>query len=149
MATRERRGAPATGDVGFTLVELLVIMLILSILAATVVFLLSGVSGTSVKSACASDARTVDLAAASYLSENPFTTQVTEAQLTARGTGTLASWPPSKTNAYAIVLAGDNSSLVGHLDADGHTIGANDVLVKIGSTYYDATAALPAACSDA
>jgi prepilin-type N-terminal cleavage/methylation domain-containing protein len=149
MWTRKRPNGGGTGDDGFTLVELLLIVIILGLLASIVVFVLSGVTGTSVRSACTADARTVDVATATYVTENPLTGQVTEAQLTAPITGTLASWPTGARGAYSIVLAGDGNALVGTKDADGNSIATNDVLVKVGANYYDATTGLPNACSDA
>lgn len=47
---------------GFTLVELLVVIVILGILAAIVVFAVTGVTGNGQKSACQTDARTVEAA---------------------------------------------------------------------------------------
>jgi prepilin-type N-terminal cleavage/methylation domain-containing protein len=150
LHARTRRTSGA--DEGFTLIELLVIMLILAILAAIVVFTLSGVAPKSIRTACASDARTVDTATSSYLIENPSVAQVTEAQLTAQGTGTLQTWPASQNNAYVILIAGSGAGtvLVGVADANGNVIHRNDVVVEVGSNYYDVSGTgLPAACSEA
>jgi len=134
-------------DEGFTLIELLVIMIILAILAATVVFFLSGTTDKGLRAACASDARTVGIAAQAYMTENPEVTQVTEAALTAQGTGTLDSWPSGDNGAYKILIAGDSNALVGEKDANGVTIEANNVVVNIGAQYFDASLALPSACN--
>jgi general secretion pathway protein G len=145
-----RTTSRGSGDEGFTLVELLVIMLVLGIIASVVVFSLSGVEPKSIRTACTADARTVDVATTSYLIENPLVSQVTEAQLVAQGTGTLASWPASQNNAYDIVIAGSGAgaALVSVADADGNVIHRNDVVVKVGTSYYDVSGTgLPAACS--
>ncbi len=51
---------------GFTLIELLIVIVVLGILAAVTVFGLSGSSSQSAKSACKSDARTIELAADAF-----------------------------------------------------------------------------------
>ena len=47
---------------GFTLVELLVVIVILGILAAIVVFAVTGITGNGQKSACSVDAKTIQAA---------------------------------------------------------------------------------------
>ena len=64
---RARRRGEELAESGFTLIELLVVIVVLGILAATVVFALSGVSGTSVQAACNSDAKTLDVAVQAYI----------------------------------------------------------------------------------
>jgi prepilin-type N-terminal cleavage/methylation domain-containing protein len=139
--------ACGAGDGGFSLIELLVIMVVIGILAATVIFALSGVTTRSAQSACDSDARTVAIAVGAYETQHPGTTQVTEGQVTASGTGSLQSWPMSPQGAYSITIAGDGNALVGQLDAVGHVIADNDVIVRVGINNYDATVGLPSACS--
>lgn len=53
-------------DQGFTLLELLIVIVILGILAATVVFALGGVSTDSAQAACNSDARSVETAVVAF-----------------------------------------------------------------------------------
>ena len=55
---------------GFTLVELLIVVVVLGILAAVTVFGLSGTTSTSYKSACNSDARSVEVATEAYHTNN-------------------------------------------------------------------------------
>jgi general secretion pathway protein G len=50
------------GEGGFTLVELLVVIVILGVLAGVVVFAVGGVSNKSVKAACNSDVATIQTA---------------------------------------------------------------------------------------
>ncbi|HUZ43504.1 MAG TPA: prepilin-type N-terminal cleavage/methylation domain-containing protein [Acidimicrobiales bacterium] len=47
---------------GFTLVELLVVIVILGILAAIVVFAVTGITGNGQKSACQTDGKTIEAA---------------------------------------------------------------------------------------
>ncbi len=141
---RRDQGAPSDG--GFTLVELLIVILVLSILAAIVVFSLTGVTPRANVSACSSDARTVDEATIAWAMQHPDVPQVTATSLTATGTGTLQSWPTGN-GVYTILIAGDNNSLVGKPDANGHTIADNDTVVFTNGRYYDATTSPPSACA--
>jgi general secretion pathway protein G len=55
---------------GFTLVELLVVIVILGILAAVVVFAVSGITDTAADNACQSEVRTVRTAVEAYKADN-------------------------------------------------------------------------------
>ncbi len=55
---------------GFTLVELLVVIVILGILAAVVVFSVGGVSDKGSSSACKADVKSVEAAAEAYYAKN-------------------------------------------------------------------------------
>jgi general secretion pathway protein G len=55
---------------GFTLVELLIVVVVLGILAAVTVFGLSGATGKSNKAACNTDARSVEVAMEAFHSDH-------------------------------------------------------------------------------
>ena len=55
---------------GFTLIELLIVIVILGILAAIVVFAVGSTGKDSAKSACKSDAKTVETAQEAYYAQN-------------------------------------------------------------------------------
>jgi prepilin-type N-terminal cleavage/methylation domain-containing protein len=58
------------GEAGFTLVELLIVVVVLGILAAVTVFGLSGSTGKSHQAACNSDVRSVEVAVEAYHANN-------------------------------------------------------------------------------
>jgi general secretion pathway protein G len=55
---------------GFTLIELLIVIVILGVLSAIVVFAVGGITDTGKKSACKSDAKTVETASEAYFAQN-------------------------------------------------------------------------------
>ena len=68
-------------DKGFTLVELLIVIVILGILATVTVFAVRGITDKGQKSACAADQKTLEVAVESYFAQNAVTA-------IAAGTGT-------------------------------------------------------------
>jgi len=131
---------------GFTLVELLVVIAVLGILAGVVVIAVTKVVPLSVGASCAANVQTVETAEHAYELLNPEATQLTVAELTDPSSGTLQSWPDTSSYGYELELAGDGSALVGTLDANGATISMNDVVLKIGSSYFDASKSGVAVC---
>lgn len=70
---------------GFTLVELLVVIVILGILAAVVVFAVNGISDRGQSAACKTDESTLRTAVEAYRAKNGAATNPTEAQLVTAG----------------------------------------------------------------
>ena len=57
-------------DKGFTLVELLIVIVILGILATVTVFAVRGITDQGQDSACAADEKTLQVAAEAYMAQN-------------------------------------------------------------------------------
>lgn len=70
---------------GFTLVELLVVIVILGILAAVVVFAVNGISDNGQVAACKTDKQTLSTAIEAYRAKNGVSTTPTEANLKSGG----------------------------------------------------------------
>jgi general secretion pathway protein G len=124
---------------GFTLVELLIVVIVLGILAAVVVFAIGSVSGNARASACANDAKTIITAVQSYNSTvapvsikveatsgpgsitpgNPATYAAAGTQAAILLAGNYLNAWPSTNNGYAISLS---------------TTKAGDVMVYVPAT---------------
>src|SRR5271170_6706794 len=109
---------------GFTLLEILIVIVVLGILAAIVIFALGGVTGKTAIAACQGDGATLQVSVATFNNQNPGVT-VTQTLLLS---GTAAngnnpyvqSWPSSLPHfAYAIstaVGAPTGATAIGQLD---------------------------------
>jgi prepilin-type N-terminal cleavage/methylation domain-containing protein len=90
---------------GFTLVELLIVIVILGILAGIVVFAVNGITDRGIKSACKTDAQTVQVASESYYAQHStWATAIDDAGHTATtlvGSGLLQKAPD--TTKYTVV----------------------------------------------
>jgi general secretion pathway protein G len=95
---------------GFTLVELLVVIVILGVLAAVVVFAVGGITNTSKTSACTIEVRTINTATQAFFAQKNAYPQATTAaalitllqssaglNLLSSGTGTASAGPPVAT----------------------------------------------------
>ncbi len=107
---------------GFTLIEVLVVIVVIGILAAVVIFALGGISASAAISACRADVKTVALAVQTYTTTNG-SAPTSPTQLTTGPSNYLQSWPSSPY--YAISL--QSGSVV--------------VAAPIGTTPQPATAA--------
>lgn len=76
---------------GFTLVELLIVIVIMGILAGIVVFAVGNLTDSAEKNSCITEADTVRTAVAAWKAANATTDDPTWAQLTDGDTGTLES----------------------------------------------------------
>jgi general secretion pathway protein G len=93
---------------GFTLIEILIVIVVLGILAAVVIFALGGIVGKSAVAACQADGATVSNALVAFANQNPNVgTAVSSASLTVVGSYSgpyIQSWPSNGTHyAYTLV----------------------------------------------
>lgn len=96
-------------DRGFTLVELLIVIVILGILATVTVFAVRGITDQGKASACKSDQKTLQTALETYYAQNGSATVPTEAQLV------IAGFLREESTNLAIVA--------GKVDVDGAVVG--------------------------
>jgi general secretion pathway protein G len=89
------------GEAGFTLVELLVVIVILGVLSAVVVFAVGGISNKSKSAACSSDVATVQTAEEAYFAQNNVYIPISGTAPTLLSTNLIRS-APSTTNGYVI-----------------------------------------------
>jgi prepilin-type N-terminal cleavage/methylation domain-containing protein len=115
---------------GFTLVELLIVIVILGILAAVVVFAVGGISDTGEESACRATAKTVESASEAFRANNDdYASQISDGDET--------------TNSDDLVPDYMREPEDGTLNAAGTVITLDGGTV----TYNGSTGAVTAACS--
>ena len=102
----ERRNSD---ELGFTLVELLVVIVILGVLAAVAVFAVGGITDNSKKSACKADVSVVQAASDAYYAQN----NTYAASIAALKTANLLRQVPATTNGYTVVLSSTDGSVTG------------------------------------
>lgn len=110
----DARGELQNDDEGFTLVELLIVVVVLGILAAVTVFGLSGTTSTSYKAACNADARSVEVAVEAYRANNPPNFPTTYDQLIngPGGDGTVYLRTKPNSPKYTINIGANGAVLV-------------------------------------
>jgi prepilin-type N-terminal cleavage/methylation domain-containing protein len=161
MRTRGNQTAAARSE-GFTLIEVLIVVVVLGILSAIVVFSLFSTTTHSVVVSCSSDARAVNLAGRALVTENPNQVPTTSGpgagswynQLlpgsTLTGSPFLHSWPTSSY--YSISVAGTSAPPTTG-DVPPVSPANGDVIVTTpvgaGAHTYDATQQPGSACSKA
>jgi prepilin-type N-terminal cleavage/methylation domain-containing protein len=109
---RIRPNCEQRGLEGFTLIEVLIVIVVLGILAAIVVFALGGFSSSSAAAACATDAKSVSYAIAAEQVQTP---NVPPVYATGSDSGDLApaylATLPANSDLYTIGLSPDNSAV--------------------------------------
>lgn len=93
MRAERATGSPGEESSGFTLVELLIVVVVLGVLAAVVVFDLGGVSASATVASCRADVHIVATAVRAYEAQNA--SAPTTADLTASTDPYLSSFPSS------------------------------------------------------
>jgi len=87
-----------SSDAGFTLVELLIVIVILGVLSSVVVFSVRGINNNSSQAACQSDVSTVNSALEAYYAQNKaYPTGTANVAITALVTANLLKSDPTAT----------------------------------------------------
>ncbi len=93
-------------DKGFTLVELLIVIVILGILATVTVFAVRGITTRGKESACSADKKTLEVAVEAYFANNGGSTIPAVAPLTAEDTLVSSGLLRSVSKTYNVDSAG-------------------------------------------
>src|ERR1700738_5256121 len=118
MSDRYQEGSEGRNPIdesGFTLVELLIVILVLGVLAAVTVLGLSNITGTSLTSACRADAKSVAVAQEAYRAQNGVFAGSTTLLETAPAPGPYLRSLPGNVTHYVITTGTDGKVLVQNL----------------------------------
>jgi general secretion pathway protein G len=79
---------------GFTMIEILIVIVVLGILAAVVIFAVGGITGKTAVASCQADGSTIETAMAAFENQNPEVT-ITTSNITGTALGGpyIQSWP--------------------------------------------------------
>jgi prepilin-type N-terminal cleavage/methylation domain-containing protein len=105
---RQRIRAARHNDGGFTLLELLIVIVILGVLSGIVVFAVSAFNNDGKAAACKADKKNVEVAAEAYYAKNASTWAATMAGLVSAG---YLKEAPSTTNGYTINYDGTTGAV--------------------------------------
>lgn len=106
---------------GFTMIELLVVIVVLGILAAVVIYAVSGVTGRSATASCQADGATVSSAIQAFVTQNPSVTPTVSGLLNGTAadgnTAYIQSWPSNDPH-YEFALTSDGKLAVQYPSTD-------------------------------
>ena len=122
---------------GFTLVELLIVIVVLGVLAAIVVFSLTGVTSKSQAAVCQSDAKTVGIGVGALKSENSKLTNLTSGS-SSGGVWTSGSWEADLLSNGKITGLVGNPFVQSWPTSSSYTIQVADGMSAV-ATMYDIT----------
>ena len=116
-------------DKGFTLVELLIVIVILGILATVTVFAVRGITNRGQTTACATERKVLNTAVEAYFAQFP-TTQI------ATGTYTSAAATALSANATAVAVPAVTPAVTWSAGANPNATLVNAGLLKSAPTLY-------------
>jgi general secretion pathway protein G len=108
---RRRQSILRDREGGFTLIELLIVIVILGILAAIVVFAVQNLTGSSAKSACGADYKTVETAQEAYKAQQG-TYATTSTQLTTQASNGNGPWLKEFPTSPHYTIGFDNAATI-------------------------------------